>query len=1174
MSRINTNVASLRGLRNYNKANKLLDTSLTRLSTGLQINSGKDNPSGLIASETLRLQVTSIEQSIKNSNRANNVIATADGALGEIGGLLNQIRGLVQEGLNEGALSQAEKEANQLQIDTALSAINRISSNTSFAGDRLLDGSKAFNTSISTADSAKLTDFKVNEAVLGTNESINIDATVTSQAEKAQLAYFGGGLTERSTIEVGGSSGNELLFLGDSASVEDIAAAINGVSDSTGVNAAVKNALQLGSEEGVAAELSAAIGSATAATFSFDAIEGTASSLDFEAVSEVAAQQTVVIGATAQAESTSIATGGAGAGAFTVAAVAGEAADGTAGNDISIVFTDAGAGNALSATFDEDSREIRIALDTDTPANNTAAAIETAIEAINIDGGGTDFAVTVDNAGTFSFADDGGTTVALNSNTAGVDNVLTIDADTAGTDGNNIQVTFTSGAAAAVSVSGAGTEDDPTIIAFTVAAGNDVDDLQALLAAGATQDAVDAAALITLSATDETVTGFDVPADTLELEGGLDAAEVTFTANETGTAGDDLTVTVTSGATENSVSVSGSDVTFNLRSDATVADLVSLLDDPQTADEVAAAELLSISYNGSGLIPTDTIANTQTQTNLAGGVDTETVTFTADTAGEDGNDLSVNVSTGAAATSVSVDGDTINISLATGATIDDLATLLDSPSTTGETAAAALIDISYSGANASSAVANTATDQALTGGAEAATIDITAKTNGDAGNNIQVQFEAAALADAEPSVSISGAGTEADPTIITFTLGTDSDGAVNSTVADIQALLSNGADGSDAATANDLIEIAPADGTATSTVISATTLNTAESLANGTDSTTTLTVIDNRADDSTGTISVEFVVGTGDEISATVGAADEDGNQTITFNLVDDTTGAVTSTVDDLKALIAEDESLRNLVSIDGTAGGTLFSQSATELQGGENAAVVLSSENYGSAESVSLNVLGGSFDTVNTTGAVSSRDVGVDIGVTINGQNASTSGLDATIRTSTLDATISFQSTSNVVEETTSITVTGGGSLFQIGQEVNPSGQIGIGLEAVNTARLGGITGKLFELGTGNGKSLLDVGTGGVSGQDLVDIIDQSLERVTTLRGRLGALQKNVIETNISTLGVALENISEARSQITDTDFAIETAALTKAQILQQSGISVLSIANQAPQQVLSLLG
>ena len=85
---------------------------------------------------------------------------------------------------------------------------------------------------------------------------------------------------------------------------------------------------------------------------------------------------------------------------------------------------------------------------------------------------------------------------------------------------------------------------------------------------------------------------------------------------------------------------------------------------------------------------------------------------------------------------------------------------------------------------------------------------------------------------------------------------------------------------------------------------------------------------------------------------------------------------------------------------------------------------------------------------------------------------------------------------------------------------------------------------------------------------------LGEAIGRVSAVRGRLGAVQKNVIETNIATLGVALENIAEARSQIIDTDFAEETASLTRAQILAQSGISVLGIANQNPSNVLRLLG
>ncbi|MFN0195658.1 MAG: flagellin, partial [Planctomycetaceae bacterium] len=206
------------------KANSSLDTSLQRLSTGLKINSGKDNPSGLIASETLRSQITTIEQSIRNSNRANNVISTADSALGEIGGLLNQVRGLVQEGLNSGALSQSEIQANQLQIDAALSAINRISANTTFAGDKLIDGSKAFVTTASAADAAKLSDYSVNEALFGSSSTIALNAEVTSVAEKASLRYgfVSGGLAANTTIEVSGAKGNQVVFLGATSDLDTV----------------------------------------------------------------------------------------------------------------------------------------------------------------------------------------------------------------------------------------------------------------------------------------------------------------------------------------------------------------------------------------------------------------------------------------------------------------------------------------------------------------------------------------------------------------------------------------------------------------------------------------------------------------------------------------------------------------------------------------------------------------------------------------------------------------------------------------------------------------------------------------------------------------------------------------------------------------------------------------
>jgi len=88
----------------------------------------------------------------------------------------------------------------------------------------------------------------------------------------------------------------------------------------------------------------------------------------------------------------------------------------------------------------------------------------------------------------------------------------------------------------------------------------------------------------------------------------------------------------------------------------------------------------------------------------------------------------------------------------------------------------------------------------------------------------------------------------------------------------------------------------------------------------------------------------------------------------------------------------------------------------------------------------------------------------------------------------------------------------------------------------------------------------------------DAISVIDGALAQLATIRGNLGAIQ-NRFQSTISNLSATSENLSAARSRTLDTDFAAETASLTKAQILQQAGVSILSQANSLPQLVLSLL-
>ena len=85
--------------------------------------------------------------------------------------------------------------------------------------------------------------------------------------------------------------------------------------------------------------------------------------------------------------------------------------------------------------------------------------------------------------------------------------------------------------------------------------------------------------------------------------------------------------------------------------------------------------------------------------------------------------------------------------------------------------------------------------------------------------------------------------------------------------------------------------------------------------------------------------------------------------------------------------------------------------------------------------------------------------------------------------------------------------------------------------------------------------------------------IIDAAIVQVSVQRGRLGAFERNTLQTNINSLQVSLENITAAESRLRDTDFAEEVSKLTRAQVLNQVGTSVLATANSTAQSVLALL-
>ncbi len=245
MSRINTNINSLIAQRTLSTQNMNLTKSLERLSTGLAINRGADNPAGLIASEKLRSEKTAISTAIGNAERADQISNIAEGGLQEIQSMLTELQGLVGENANKAGLSQAEKEANQLQVDSIIQTIDRIASTTSFAGTKLLNGGYDFTV---TGVNAAVADYSVNAAKINFGSSQGVNVLITASAQRGGLIVSLGGALDLSastanfTFEVAGVQGSRQFSFASGTRISAVAAAINTYKSVTGVSAKTSGA--------------------------------------------------------------------------------------------------------------------------------------------------------------------------------------------------------------------------------------------------------------------------------------------------------------------------------------------------------------------------------------------------------------------------------------------------------------------------------------------------------------------------------------------------------------------------------------------------------------------------------------------------------------------------------------------------------------------------------------------------------------------------------------------------------------------------------------------------------------------------------------------------------------------------------------------------------------------
>jgi flagellin len=263
MSRINTNVQSLIAQRVLGNNNMGLNKSLERLSTGLRINRGKDDPAGLIASENLRSELKATNTAISNAERSDQVVNIAEGGLQEVSNLLTDLQGLITASASEAGLSEAEKQANQLQIDSILQTIDRVSGATSFQGIKLLNGN--FDYKVSSVATG-VSDYRINAAKFE-GSKLDVNVLVTQSAQQAGLYLSLGGtaldLTSAAaalTLEIGGIKGSRELTFSSGTALSTMAKTINNFKEITGVSAAVKasgagtNGLVLASSEYGSAE--------------------------------------------------------------------------------------------------------------------------------------------------------------------------------------------------------------------------------------------------------------------------------------------------------------------------------------------------------------------------------------------------------------------------------------------------------------------------------------------------------------------------------------------------------------------------------------------------------------------------------------------------------------------------------------------------------------------------------------------------------------------------------------------------------------------------------------------------------------------------------------------------------------------------------------------------------
>jgi flagellin len=230
MAVINTNIASINAQNNLSKSQNNLQTSLQRLSSGLRINSAKDDAAGLAISNRMTSQVRGLDQAVRNANDGISMIQTAEGALAESTNILQRMRELSVQSAN-GTYSEGNRTTLNAEVKQLKSELDRIASSTSFNGLNILDGTLGKTSLQVGSESNQTIDVeigKMDTKALGLGAGADIvGAVTTSGTLQAALVTLDGDDVAGNDMKVNGVSVGDLTGFDATNSLNDVLSAMN-----------------------------------------------------------------------------------------------------------------------------------------------------------------------------------------------------------------------------------------------------------------------------------------------------------------------------------------------------------------------------------------------------------------------------------------------------------------------------------------------------------------------------------------------------------------------------------------------------------------------------------------------------------------------------------------------------------------------------------------------------------------------------------------------------------------------------------------------------------------------------------------------------------------------------------------------------------------------------------